>query len=85
MEGRLQSAQTRFRSANQENEELRSSVARVQQREADMERELQRQSDQIGYSGVQRRADQTIKMGGGDWTGRRAFPCGWMGQNPKYF
>ncbi|KAM4631456.1 kinesin-like protein KIFC1 [Polymixia lowei] len=47
MEGRLNTYQSKVKLANQENETLRGSVAQIRQREGEMEREIERQRNQI--------------------------------------
>lgn len=52
MEVRMRSYQTKVKSAHEENEVLKGTMAKSQTRASEMERELELQRDQIRYSGV---------------------------------
>ncbi|KAK0131718.1 hypothetical protein N1851_033495 [Merluccius polli] len=61
MQAKLQSYQSRVKTAHQDNEELRSSVASIQMREEEMGKELETQRIQIRRSQMVRKAlDKTV-------------------------
>lgn len=51
MEGKIRNYQTKVKTTNQENEELRSTMAQTQSRVSEMEKKLEKQTRQIRYQG----------------------------------